>query len=86
VTNLFAPGEFERYFRLRVPSPDVSGGFTSENFALNFLGSPGRRYTVQTSTNLLNWTTVTTDVFPFTYQDTNSAIIPQKFYRTLLIP
>jgi len=83
-TNAFGPDEFQRYFRLRVPSPDVNGVFTSTKFALNFLGAPGRRYTIQTSTNLVNWTPVMTDVFPFGYQDPNPA--PQKFYRAVLEP
>jgi hypothetical protein len=86
VTNPFTPGEFERYFRLRVPSPDVSGVLTSGDFALNFRGSPGRRYTIQTSTNLADWTTVTTNVFPFLVTEPVSSSVPQKYYRALLVP
>jgi hypothetical protein len=86
LTNPFGPGEFERYFRLRVPSPDVTGALSQSGFALNLFGSPGRRYAIQSSTNLLNWTTLTTDVFPFLFVETNSISSPQKFYRAVLTP
>lgn len=84
-TNQFSDTAPQRFFRLRVPSPDLTGGFTSGNFALNFLGSPGRRYAIQASTNLIDWTTRTTDVFPFWFQVTNTVPSPQ-FYRARLLP
>jgi hypothetical protein len=85
-TNLFAPGESGRYFRLRVPSPALTGTMQPDGFALSFAGSPGRRYLVQSSTNLLDWTPLASDVFPFMLQDTNAAAVPRQFYRALLTP
>lgn len=85
-TNSFTLGEIERYFRLRVPRPNVSGMLQADGFALNFTGSPGRRYAIEVSTNLLNWMALTTNVFPFTWQDPAAIVAPQKFYRARLIP
>jgi len=85
-TNSFALGEIERYFRLRVPSPDVSGVLNVDGFTLSFVGSPGRSYAIESSTNLLNWSVFTTNVFPFTWQDAAVNFTPQKFYRARLIP
>jgi hypothetical protein len=85
-TNLFGPGEAQRYFRLRVPSPNVSGSWQAGGFHLDFAGSPGRRYAIEASTNLVNWTPVATDFFPFTFQDSNTAALPQRFYRAKLLP
>lgn len=85
-TNLLGSGEGQRYFRLRVPSPNVSGSWQAGSFNLNFAGSPGRRYAIEASTNLVNWAPVLTDFFPFTLQDSNPAAAPQKFYRAVLQP
>jgi hypothetical protein len=85
-TNSFTLGEMERYFRLRVPSPHMSGMLQTDGFALNFVGSPGRRYAIEISTNLLHWVALTTNVFPFTWQDSAAAVSPRKFYRARLIP
>jgi hypothetical protein len=85
-TNSFTLGEIERYFRLRVPSPNVAGMLHTDDFVLNFVGSPGRRYAIEISTNLLHWVALTTNVFPFTWQDSAATVSPQKFYRARLIP
>jgi hypothetical protein len=85
-TNLFGPGEAQRYFRLRVPSPNITGNWQAGQFKLDFAGSPGRRYAIEASTNLVNWTPVATDFFPFTLQDSNPVVVPQKFFRAVLLP
>jgi hypothetical protein len=85
-TNSFVGGEPERYFRLRVPSPEVLGTMQSGEFALTLRGSPGRRYIVEASTNLVLWQPQMTNVFPFTLEDSTSATAPQKFYRARLMP
>ncbi len=85
-TNFFEPGVAQRYFRLRVPNPDVAGSWQTGLFNLTFAGSPGRRYAIEASTNLLNWTPVATNFFPFSLQDSNTAAAAQKFYRVVLLP
>lgn len=85
-TNLIGSGAPQRYFRLRVPSPDVSGNWEAGGFNVSLLGSPGRRYVVDVSTNLVNWTPVVTNYFPFKFQETNPVVAPQKFYRARLLP
>lgn len=84
VTNPVAPGDVERYFRLRQPSSSLSGAMEVDAFALTFTGSPGRRYGIESSTNLMEWTPLMTDVFPFALRDTNVSF--QKFYRVRLLP
>ena len=52
------------------------------NFGLQVTGVPGYQYVVQTSTNLVNWISVTTNTAPFNYQDTGSSPAGRRFYRT----
>jgi hypothetical protein len=86
VTNPFAPDELERYFRLRQPHPVVTGALNLGTFAVGLNASPGRRYQVQSSTNLFDWSPLATDVFPFTIQDTNVSMQPHRFFRALQLP
>lgn len=66
--------------RPQLSPPQIIGGFAQ--FSLS--GTPGDRYTVETSTNLWNWTPVTT-VSNVTgqvwYLDSESSVRPAKFYR-----
>ncbi len=53
------------------------------NFTLQFQGEDGREYVVETSTNLVNWTSVITNEETgglFIYTDSNTAS-PARFYR-----
>jgi hypothetical protein len=50
------------------------------SFVFNVTGVPGGQYVVQASTDLKNWTTVQTNVAPFTFQDTTQGS-DRKFYR-----
>jgi hypothetical protein len=56
---------------------------------LTLQGQPSQNYGIQVSTDLVNWTTVTTNtssltgVFTFTDSNTNS---PGRFYRAIRIP
>jgi len=85
-TQLVAADEGQRYFRLRVSSPDLNGIMQPDGLALSFSGSPGRRYTLLSSTNLTDWDAVTTDVFPFALRETDLTRSPQKCYRARLEP
>ena len=53
-------------------------------FTIN--GAPGFSYTVESSTNLVNWVPLQTGIAPFICVDTNNAMIPAKFYRAVWAP
>ncbi len=48
-------------------------------------GVPGFNYTVEASTNLIDWVPLTTSNSPFLFTDTN-ANLPQRFYRGVYVP
>ena len=57
-----------------------SGGF----FSLSVTGQLGPDYAIQTSTNLVDWSTLTisnSPAMPFNWTDTNSNVDPMRFYR-----
>ena len=53
---------------------------------LTLLGIPSFNYTIQSSTNLMDWTSLVTNSAPFDFADTNAFIPSMRFYRSLLIP
>ncbi|HXR06177.1 MAG TPA: hypothetical protein VN765_02540, partial [Candidatus Acidoferrum sp.] len=62
----------------------AAGGFT-----LQINGSVGPVYIVQASTNLIDWTNLTTNtptLMPFTFIDTHAASVNPRFYRGVLGP
>jgi hypothetical protein len=48
-------------------------------------GVPGFDYTVEASTNLIDWVPLITTNSPFIFADTN-ANFPQRFYRSVYFP
>ena len=71
--------------------PDSIGSVSQAGGTLQvqFSGSDGYAYVVQTSSNLLNWTAVSTN-YPangvFTFEDTPSPASPRRFYRSMMLP
>jgi hypothetical protein len=65
----------------------TSATFTTSNtFQLGFFGTPGSNYVLQASTNLLNWTPLSTNVAPtnmFNLYDLGATNFPYRFYRVL---
>jgi hypothetical protein len=66
--------------------------FTSESFPgngtfqLTFSGVPGNSYVLQASTNLVNWTSLSTNNAPtnlFKWVDPGASNFPSRFYRVL---
>jgi len=53
------------------------------NFQFGMQGLEGQTYVVQTSTNLVNWTSVYTNIGSFIYTDTNAPNSSQQFYRAV---
>jgi hypothetical protein len=57
---------------------------TNHQFTVSLAGVPTWNYSIQASTNLVNWTTLTTNASPFTYTDTNW--LGNQFYRGKYLP
>jgi len=55
-------------------------------FYFQVAGVPGFNYTVQGSTNLIDWISLITNTAPFIFADTNAASFPQQFYRAIYEP
>ncbi len=66
-------------------SPTVLPG---NQFQFTVTGAAGSNYVVQVSTNLsgTNWVSLFTNTSPFTFTDSNASILPQGFYRAVLLP
>ncbi|MEI6196940.1 MAG: DUF11 domain-containing protein, partial [Verrucomicrobiota bacterium] len=68
-----------------VPAPAVLSGAGVSNgvFHLTVTGTPGINYTVQASTNLVNWLSIYTNSSPFPFTDPYASNYPTRFYRTI---
>jgi len=76
-------------FTIRVPVYFTSGAFTNNVFELQLSGIAGKSYVLQVSTNLTDWTPLSTntpssDLFNLT--DLNAANFPSRFYRVIELP
>ena len=88
VTNLYgsvtsAPANLAVYTNPTPIMTNVSSG--SGNFCFGVSGISGLSYSVQASTNLIDWTPLQTNVSPFLFTDTNTAVFPQRFFRSVFI-
>ena len=61
-------------------TPAVQAG---GQFGFSISGTAGTVYIVQASTDLVNWTSVQTNIAPFNFVDTNVAGFKQRFFRTI---
>jgi uncharacterized repeat protein (TIGR03806 family) len=77
-------------FVIRPPIQLLSFGFgTGGQFQLQVQGTAGKTYVLQTSTNLLDWLSLSTNVAPtdlFDLVDPSAANLPEQFYRVLQQP
>ena len=68
----------------------TSGSYLANGrFMLQLSGVAGDSYVLQASTNLVNWSSLYTNVAPanaFSLTDTNAANYPLRFYRVLQLP
>jgi len=55
-------------------------------FALKLEGVQGFNYAIQTSSNLTDWVSVTTNTSPFNFTNSNPVADSQRFYRSVYIP
>jgi hypothetical protein len=66
-----------------------SGGFTNGTFQMSFAGPAGSNYVLQVSTNLIQWTSISTNTpatTPFTLTDPNTNTALSRFYRVIEEP
>lgn len=65
-------------------------GFTAQNtFRLRLTGQPAMHFTLEGSTNCVNWTSLTTNTSSsgfFEFTDPRSTNVPFRFYRALMLP
>jgi uncharacterized repeat protein (TIGR03806 family) len=64
----------------------TSAAFSNNVFQLGFAGATGSNYVLQASTNLINWTPISTNTTAtnlFNWFDPNAANYPDRFYRVL---
>jgi len=90
VTNLYgsvtsAPASLVVYTNA-TPTLTVDSGSTNGQFQFDISGVAGLNYSVQASTNLVDWVPLATNVSPFTFIDTNAVLFPQRFYRSVFTP
>lgn len=71
-----------------IPAPAALSGASVTNgvFNLGVTGTPGINYTVQASTNLVNWLSIYTNSSPFIFTDPYASNYPTRFYRTVSGP
>ncbi len=64
--------------------------FDGVNATISLVGVPGYNYAIQASTNLnspsAGWSSLITNVSPYTFIDTNGAAFDTRFYRAVLVP
>jgi hypothetical protein len=66
------------------PQPELSAATLSGGqFSFNLTGVPGFDYVIESSTNLVNWVPVETNVAPFTFTLTNAVTSPDEFFRSV---
>lgn len=89
VTNLYgsvtsAPASLIVYSNA-TPTLTIDSGSTNGQFQFDILGVTGLKYSVEASSNLIDWAPLRTNVSPFTFIDTNSTAYPQRFYRSVFM-
>jgi hypothetical protein len=56
----------------------------SNTFQFDLKGIPSFSYAIQSASNLTDWTSVVTNSAPFSFADTNKAVM--RFYRPIFVP
>jgi len=63
--------------------PIANAAMTRRGYSFWPQGSNGVKYIVQASSNLVNWVSLSTNIAPFTFVDSNSSQFKQRYYRTI---
>ena len=76
-----------------LPLPTLTGArlLPDGGFRLLVQGHPGKRYAIERSTNMINWSAVTTvtngsDSTPIYYADSGTNSAPRRYYRARVVP
>ena len=87
--NLSATQSFN-IFVTRPAQPNIqSTSLAGGTFQFQIYGDAGPDYTIQASTNLVNWSplfTTNSPALPFNWSDPNAANFNQRYFRILLGP
>jgi autotransporter-associated beta strand protein len=60
--------------------------FQATQFQFALTGVPGFKYAIWVSTNLTDWDPLQTNLSPFIFTDTTSALFPARYYRAQYVP
>jgi len=87
-TGINPSGQTHAFLVAPMPAPLLSLASSQPNgqFRFTLLGEPGRTYTIQASTNLVTWTTLTNFVSTTgtnQFADATASNLSQRFYRAL---
>lgn len=85
------PDDDSAYVSIEVGSaaaPILSGGATMTNglFQLSLTGTDGASYIIQSSTNLVQWIPIYTNICPFVFTDSSATNYTSRFYRAVAGP
>lgn len=89
VTNLYGAATSSASLTVLNPTATLnlpSFNRTNQNFQFSIVGISNLNYTIQASTDLVNWVSLQTNVSPFTFSITNGRSYPQRFYRSVYYP
>ena len=75
----------ETSFSVPAAASLTAAGLAAGQFSFLVTGTPGARYAVEASTNLVDWFSVQTNTAPFVYADARPAKAGQCFYRTVAL-
>jgi hypothetical protein len=70
------------------PTPMMQTPTLSSNgqMQVSIAGVPGFHYAIESSTNLVDWIPLTTNVSPYSFIETNTGFFPQNYYRAVYVP
>jgi hypothetical protein len=72
---------------IAIPAPSLGGAaFSGGKFSFNVTGGTGSFYVVQSSSNLIDWTSLQTNAAPFAFTLTNTANSSPDFFRAASLP
>jgi hypothetical protein len=59
---------------------------TGGHFSFQVTGVSGGKYVVQATSDLAHWTSLQTNTAPFTFQESTTNNVGQRFYRATYLP
>jgi hypothetical protein len=59
--------------------------FSSNGVSVTVKGVPGYMYVIQSSTDMINWLSLETNLTPLVFTDTNPSLYNKRFYRAVYL-